>query len=93
MVSEVSAWEAAAKIRIGKLVEATLFVADPITMLEGEVFIPLPISVKHGKAREQLAGLHRDPFARILIIQAQLERSAVIKRDVTFQEYLVECIR
>lgn len=54
-----------------------------------------PLGIEHIHAL-QLAILplhHRDPFDRILVAQAQLERLAVLTSDAMFERYDVEVIR
>jgi PIN domain nuclease of toxin-antitoxin system len=50
-------------------------------------FRPLPITVAHGLAAGTLPQHHRDPFDRMLIAQAQLERLTVVTHDPQFQPY------
>ena len=50
-------------------------------------FRPLPITVVHGLAAGVLPQHHRDPFDRMLIAQAQLERLTVVTHDPQFQPY------
>ena len=43
-------------------------------MIAGQGFEPLDITVRHGQRAGELPGLHEDPFARMLITQALIER-------------------
>jgi PIN domain nuclease of toxin-antitoxin system len=48
---------------------------------------PLAVTVEHGWAAGTLPPLHRDPFDRILIAQAQLEELIVVTADPMFARY------
>lgn len=87
LVSAASAWELATKFRIGTLPEAEDIVTNLPQYLRKQRFEVLPISVEHALAAGQLPGLHRDPFDRMLIAQAQIERAAVVTVDGVFGEY------
>ena len=87
LVSAASAWELATKFRIGRLPEAEDIVANLPQYLRKQRFEALPISVEHALAAGQLPGPHRDPFDRLLIAQAQIERAAVVTVDGVFGEY------
>ena len=82
-VSAASAWEMSIKGAQGKLV-----VPDDLeAQLTRHRFRPLPITVVHGLAAGVLPQHHRDPFDRMLIAQAQLERLTVVTHDPQFQPY------
>ncbi|MCX7366387.1 MAG: type II toxin-antitoxin system VapC family toxin [Alphaproteobacteria bacterium] len=89
-VSTVSAWEIATKYRLGKLPEADIVARDVITSIEGQRFVPLPVSVAHGQAAGALPGFHRDPFDRMLIAQAMLEDMTLVSNEQTFDAYGVK---
>jgi len=82
-VSAVTAWEIAIKAALGKLV-ARGRVEDA---LADYGFSSLPISVGHADAVRNLAPHHRDPFDRLLIVQAQTEQLAIVTRDPVFKLY------
>jgi PIN domain nuclease of toxin-antitoxin system len=87
MVSAASAWEIAIKVRLGKLATATDLVADFSGQVEREGFQLLPISAEHGIRAGLLPGLHKDPFDRMLIAQAQAENTPIISNEVSFESY------
>jgi PIN domain nuclease of toxin-antitoxin system len=76
LVSAASVWEITIKARLGKLPRATDVAADVPACIESQGFVPLPIRVHHAQRAGALAGPHRDPFDRMLIVQAQAERRA-----------------
>jgi PIN domain nuclease of toxin-antitoxin system len=47
----------------------------------------LPISLDHAVAAAQLPGPHRDPWDRIMIAQALVERLQVVTIDGVFSDY------
>lgn len=87
VVSVASMWEITIKSRLGKL---TLPV--PLALLverhrqeSGVRF--LPIVEAHVHAHETLAGVHRDPFDRMLVAQAAAEGMVIVTRDPLIQQY------
>ena len=62
-------------------------VANLPQYLRKQRFEVLPISVEHALAAGQLPGPHRDPFDRMLMAQAQIERASVVTVDPVFKDY------
>ena len=84
-VSAISMLEIAIKESLGKLeVPAGL-----IGCIETCRFKELPLTVEHAAALRTLPPVHRDPFDRALIAQAQAEGMTLVSRDRTFREYNV----
>ena len=80
MVSAVTLWEIAVKVRVGKL-EADI--ADIVEAVARDGFILLGIGPTHLRA---LAGLpfhedHRDPFDHLLVAQAISEGATFLSED------------
>ena len=50
-------------------------------------FTVLPIHLDHALAAGGLPPLHRDPFDRMLVAQAQLEGLTIVTRDRRFHAY------
>lgn len=86
-VSAASAWEITTKHRLGKLPEAKAVAVDVMSAIEGQQFIPLAVSVRHGQTAGALPGLHRDPFDRMLIAQAMLEDLTLVSNEKAFDLY------
>ena len=82
-VSPASLWEVTIKQSIGKL-------SEPIDVAE-EIrdggFRELPITFHHAIAAGQLPLIHRDPFDRMLVAQAQCEGLTLASRDPHIQRY------
>ncbi len=92
LVSAASAWEIATKVRIGKLPGAILFSAELPKRLTLLGFQPLAVTLEHALRAGQLPGVHRDPFDRMLIAQAQAENLALISNERVFDSYGVRRI-
>ena len=88
-VSAASAWEIAIKVQLGRLAGPP----DPATWLPAELaanrFTPLAIGLHHALAVERLPPHHRDPFDRLLIAQAAIERLMLITGDWQLERYAV----
>ena len=87
IVSAASAWEIATKVRLGKLPSAADLAANFMGYVEKERFELLSISPDHAIRAALLPGLHKDPFDRMLIAQAQAEGQPVISNDLAFDDY------
>lgn len=90
-ISSASIWEAAIKIKLGKL-EADLELL--IKGIEKSGFLELPVTSAHVAKLITLEDLHRDPFDRILIAQAISEPLTFLTADAQLKPYstLVEVI-
>ena len=86
-VSAVSAWEIATKYRIGKLPDATAIATDLAAVMRDQGFSRLPVSFAHGEAAGALPGPHKDPFDRMLIAQAMLDRMTLVSNEQVFDTY------
>ena len=82
-VSAASAWEIGIKVGLGKLRPPESL----STRLREERFTPLPVTVEHGLRVGELPLLHKDPFDRLLVAQAQLESLTIVTRDPRIARY------
>lgn len=93
LVSAASAWEIAVKYALGKLP----LPAEPAALvpewMERTAVTPLPVLHRHALHVATLPRHHRDPFDRLLLAQAQLERLPVLTADPSFARYDVRVIR
>lgn len=87
-VSAVSAWEVAIKTALGKMTARAAF-ADAI---DDYGFDALPITVAHADAVRALPSHHRDPFDRLLVVQAQIEHLTLVSRDPAMRLYTVPVV-
>ena len=85
-VSAASAWELAIKVRIGKFRSREL-VAGFSAEVHKEGFIDLPISIDHALRAGGLDSVHKDPFDRMLVAQAQIEDTPIISSDRLFDSF------
>ncbi len=87
-VSAASIWEISIKQSLGKLVAPE----DLDSAVEDERFLKLPISLFHGQTAGALPPLHRDPFDRMLIAQAQAEGLTIVTADPIIAKYHVKVL-
>jgi PIN domain nuclease of toxin-antitoxin system len=84
-VSAASAWEISIKRSIGKLTAPD----DMDAIVESEGFEKLPITLFHGDQAGLLPELHKDPFDRVLIAQAQSEGLVIVTNDEKIIQYKI----
>jgi PIN domain nuclease of toxin-antitoxin system len=87
LVSTVSAWEIATKVRLGRLDVAADLARDFGGYLAQERFESLSISTEHGIRAGSLPGSHKDPFDRMLVAQAQIESLVIVSNDALLDGY------
>jgi PIN domain nuclease of toxin-antitoxin system len=91
-LSAASAWEIAIKFSIGRL----LLPGDPAELvpvwLAKSRTSSLPIEQRHALRVATLPPHHRDPFDRLLVSQAQLERLTLLTADQQLASYDVELL-
>jgi PIN domain nuclease of toxin-antitoxin system len=92
IVSSVSAWEIATKYRIGKLPEAKQIVEQYSDILRQAKFIEMAIATNHALRAGSLPIAHRDPFDRMIMAQAEIEKLPVISYDAAFRTGLIQII-
>lgn len=86
-LSIVSLWEMQIKIQLGKLrLNQRLSETIEIQQRDNNINI-LPISIDHVCLLEQLPNHHRDPFDRMLIVQAQHEKLMFVTNDEKIRQY------
>jgi PIN domain nuclease of toxin-antitoxin system len=84
--SIASLWEISIKVNIGKLQLHRPF-EDLYTELEYLNIRLLPITVEDTQLYANLPLHHRDPFDRILVVQAMNHSLTLISRDAAFDAY------
>lgn len=89
--SVASLWEIAIKQRLGKL-NSNLSMPELAKFCEDEGFERLTIEPEHIERTKALPGIHKDPFDRLLIAQAQMENLVIITRDAQVQKYDVQTV-
>jgi PIN domain nuclease of toxin-antitoxin system len=86
-VSAASALEIATKFRSGRLASASELVQDFGGYLDREKFMSLPVSHDHAVRAGMLPGPHQDPFDRMLIAQAEMEKLFIVSNEKVFDQY------
>lgn len=87
LISPASYWEIAIKISIGKLTLHQPYEDFIDACLNKYGFTILPIDPKH---TDRLIGLpfhHKDPFDRLLVVQAMVESIPIISNDTALDAY------
>jgi PIN domain nuclease of toxin-antitoxin system len=91
-LSAASMWEIVLKTGAGKL----HLRGGPARFLEREIrrnrLAPLPIQSAHVLRVSSLPTIHKDPFDRLLIAQAQVENLPLITADPAITRYPVQVI-
>lgn len=88
-VSSASVWEISIKKSIGKL-------RVPDNLLEELIahrFNLLNISAEHAQLAGELPMIHKDPFDRMLVAQAKIEKLTLISNDPMIAQYKVKLLR
>lgn len=55
-------------------------------------FTPLNINFEHAQLAGNLPAIHKDPFDRMLIAQAMIEKLCLVSRDSLFTQYDVKLL-
>ncbi len=90
-VSITSFWEIAIKTSVGKL-KLNRELGQLKDFMDNYGFRLLPVSVEHTKAVQTLEFIHRDPFDRMLICQANHENFSLVTVDKNIKQYKVKTI-
>jgi PIN domain nuclease of toxin-antitoxin system len=88
VVSAVVIWEVAIKRSLGKLdVPANLL--DRLNQANVDL---LPINARHADRFGTLPMHHRDPFDRLLVVQAEIDGLTLVTADGKLQRYGVDVL-
>jgi PIN domain nuclease of toxin-antitoxin system len=91
-LSIASIWEMAIKVSLGKLSLRQPFDRYISYHLAINGFVVLQISVEHTALVSALPFHHRDPFDRLLIAQALVERMTLLSKDPSLDSYGLTCV-
>lgn len=86
-VSAASCWEMAIKSSLGKLTLAQPLERFIPEQLQRNDFRLLDMDFRHIAKTESLPFHHRDPFDRLLVTQALVEKMTLVSADATLSEY------
>lgn len=88
LLSAAVVWEVAIKRSLDKLDAPGDFAA---TLLRAGA-LPLPIGIDHAEAVGGLPWHHRDPFDRLIVVQAKIEQAVVVSNDEALRPYAVPLV-
>lgn len=86
LFSAASLWEVAIKAGLGR----SDFTAEPAVLRRGLLdngYVELPVMGEHAVATGTLPPIHRDPFDRLLVAQAQVEGITLLTADPVVAGY------
>ncbi len=87
-LSAASSWEAAIKRATGKMQ-----MRAPLSEAARRFHLTeLPVTAEHGESAATLPRHHGDPFDRLLVAQARIERLVLVTSDVRLQQYDVDLL-
>ncbi len=87
LLSVASLWEMAIKMSLSKLTLPKSLDTFVLDLVADNTITLLPIFLNHIAAIVDLPLHHKDPFDRMLIAQAKVERIPIISRDEAFDAY------
>jgi PIN domain nuclease of toxin-antitoxin system len=87
LLSAGSIWEIAIKIGLGKLVLTQPFSLWMSQALDDLGITILPITVEYADAQASLAKHHSDPFDRLIVAQAIVEKVSIVSADARMDAY------
>lgn len=92
LLSVASVWEMQIKLQLGKL-KLNLPLAELIESQQQTNSIEiLPVTLVHVLALQNLPPHHKDPFDRLLIVQANVEDAVLVSNDPVFVKYAVQVL-
>jgi PIN domain nuclease of toxin-antitoxin system len=87
LFSAVSAWEIAVKVGLGRLAVPGNLENYTLEQVSRNRFELLPISISHALRVSRLPNHHKDPFDRMLVAQAQVEKVTILTGDAQIARY------
>jgi PIN domain nuclease of toxin-antitoxin system len=91
LLSVASIWEMQIKLQLGKL-SLTMPLAVKIGSQQTNGVQVLPVELNHVLALTSLPNIHKDPFDRLLIAQANCEGALLITADPVISKYPVQTV-
>jgi PIN domain nuclease of toxin-antitoxin system len=92
LLSVVSIWEMQIKLQVGKLTLNRALVEIIESQKKINQIEVLPVKQDHVLALDSLPLIHKDPFDRLLVAQANLENAALVSGDPIVAQYSVNII-
>jgi PIN domain nuclease of toxin-antitoxin system len=91
LLSYVSIWEIQIKVHLGKLTLSKAL-SEIVQEQQNNELKLLPIELSHLYDLARLKDHHRDPFDRLLIAQAVVEKLPIISNDALFTNYPIRVV-
>jgi PIN domain nuclease of toxin-antitoxin system len=92
LLTAASGWEIAIKASLGRITLPVPIARFLSEQLHRNGIGTLPIEMSHALRVHALSLLHRDPFDRLLVAQAQLEKLRILTSDPQIAQYDVETL-
>lgn len=86
-VSAASIWELSIKAHTKGWESARILLLDIEAHLSAQGMRELPITLQHAREAGSLPLVHRDPFDRVLVAQARVERLQLVSNESLFDAY------
>jgi len=87
-ISSVCIWEIRIKEKLGKL----KIPKNLIEIIEDQGFLPLDVIWSHSEYIKNLPNIHKDPFDRLLIAQAKVEKLKILTKNKYIGKYSISTI-
>ena len=90
LVNQISLWEIAIKYRLGKFPEFNSSLTEFIETIAKAGFTVLPLKNEHLITYFSFPSFtddHKDPFDRLLLVTAHVEKAGLITKDEKFNAY------
>lgn len=92
LLSAATIWEISIKVGLKKL-DLSLPYRSWITQVIADLGMStLPITTDYADMQIQLPSHHRDPFDRLIVAQAMVEKIPIVSSDATLEKYGIERI-
>ncbi|OQW99865.1 MAG: twitching motility protein PilT [Desulfobacteraceae bacterium A6] len=92
LLSVASVWEMQIKLQFGRL-KLSLPLAELVAgQQQTNNIVILNVKLEHILSLEKLPPHHKDPFDRLLIAQANIEKAVLVSKDQIFKEYQVKTV-
>lgn len=87
LLSAGSIWEIAIKVGLGKLVLTQPYLLWMSQALSDLGITVLPVTVEYADAQANLPKHHSDPFDRLIVAQAIIEKVSIVSADGSMDAY------
>ncbi|GIV71213.1 type II toxin-antitoxin system VapC family toxin [Caldilinea sp.] len=92
LLSVVSLWEMQIKLQLGKLRLALPLQEIVESQRQINSIEILPVTLAHVLALDKLPVHHKDPFDRLLVVQAMVEEAVLVSGDPNITKYAVQVV-